>query len=152
MRSKDNKLSASEVLANLEADDLIQYGLIPEFVGRLPVVATLEELDEDALVTILKEPKNALAKQYAKMIEMEGCELELRDDALKAIARKAMKRKTGARGLRTILENVLLETMYDLPSQEDVTKVVIDESVIEGVNKPFLVYESGDSRQASHEK
>ena len=152
VRSKDNQMSASEVLTNLEADDLIQYGLIPEFVGRLPVVATLEELDEDALVTILKEPKNALAKQYAKMIEMEGCELELRDDALMAIARKAMARKTGARGLRTILENVLLDTMYDLPSQEDVTKVVIDESVIEGVNKPFLVYESGDnSLQASQE-
>jgi ATP-dependent Clp protease ATP-binding subunit ClpX len=152
VRSKDNQLSPSEVLANLEADDLIQYGLIPEFVGRLPVVATLEELDEDALVTILKEPKNALAKQYSKMIEMEGCELELRDDALRAIARKAMVRKTGARGLRTILENVLLETMYELPSQEDVAKVVIDESVIEGINKPFLVYEGGESLHASQQE
>ena len=152
MRSKETEISASEVLVDLEADDLIQYGLIPEFVGRLPVIATLEELDEEALVTILKEPKNALAKQYAKMIEMEGCELELRDDALSAIARKAMKRKTGARGLRTILENVLLETMYDLPSQEDVVKVVIDESVIEGINKPFLVYEGGDNHQASVER
>ncbi len=151
VRSKDDQASASEVLQDLEADDLIQYGLIPEFVGRLPVVAILEELDEDALVTILKEPKNALAKQYSKMIEMEGCELELRDDALRAIARKAMKRKTGARGLRTILENVLLDTMYDLPSQEDVIKVVIDEAVIEGDNKPILVYEGGDSLQASQE-
>jgi ATP-dependent Clp protease ATP-binding subunit ClpX len=146
---KDDEMSASEVLTDLEADDLIQYGLIPEFVGRLPIIATLEELDEDALVTILREPKNALAKQYAKMIEMEGCELELREDALRAIARKAMKRKTGARGLRTILENVLLETMYDLPSQESVSKVVIDESVIEGVNKPFLVYEGGENLHAS---
>ena len=151
VHSKDDEISAAEVLEDLEADDLIQYGLIPEFVGRLPVVATLEELDEEALITILKEPKNALAKQYSKMIEMEGCELELRDDALRAIAKKAMQRKTGARGLRTILENVLLDTMYDLPSQEDVVKVVIDESVIEGDNKPFLVYEGGDGLQASQE-
>ncbi len=131
-------------MQDLEADDLIQYGLIPEFVGRLPVVATLDELDEEALITILTQPKNALAKQYAKMIEMENCELELRDDALRAIAKKAMQRKTGARGLRTILENVLLDTMYDLPSQEGVSKVVIDEAVINGDSKPYLVYEGGD--------
>ncbi len=145
VHSKERKAKPSQILQELEADDLIQYGLIPEFVGRLPVIATLEELDEDALVTILTEPRNALAKQYGKMIEMEGCELELRDDALRAIARKAMERKTGARGLRTIMENVLLDTMYDLPSQEGVCKVVIDESVILGDNQPYLVLEGRDS-------
>jgi ATP-dependent Clp protease ATP-binding subunit ClpX len=144
VRSKDGTKAASAILQDLEADDLIQYGLIPEFVGRLPVVATLDELDEEALITILTQPKNALAKQYAKMIEMENCELELRDDALRAIAKKAMQRKTGARGLRTILENVLLDTMYDLPSQEGVSKVVIDEAVINGDSRPYLVYEGGD--------
>ena len=150
VKTTDEKRQLSDVLQDLEADDLIQYGLIPEFVGRLPVVATLDELDQDALVTILTQPKNALVKQYTKMIEMEGCELELRDDALQAIAKKAMERKTGARGLRTILENVLLETMYELPSKNDVTKVVIDASVIEGDNQPFMVYEGGDL-QASQE-
>ena len=144
VRNKESNRPASDILQDLEADDLIQYGLIPEFVGRLPVVATLNELDEEALITILTQPKNALAKQYAKMIEMENCELELRDDALRAIAKKAMQRKTGARGLRTILENVLLDTMYDLPSQEGVSKVVIDEAVINGDSKPYLVYEGGD--------
>jgi ATP-dependent Clp protease ATP-binding subunit ClpX len=146
VRSKDKNRPASDILRELEADDLIQYGLIPEFVGRLPVVATLDELDEEALITILTQPKNALAKQYAKMIEMENCELELRDDALRAIAKKAMQRKTGARGLRTILETVLLDTMYDLPSQEGVSKVVIDEAVINGDSKPYLVYEGGDKK------
>jgi ATP-dependent Clp protease ATP-binding subunit ClpX len=145
VHSKEQTSNPSLILQELEADDLIQYGLIPEFVGRLPVVATLEELDEEALVTILTEPKNALAKQYGKMIEMEGCELELRDDALRAIARKAMERKTGARGLRTIMENVLLDTMYELPSQEGVCKVVIDESVILGDNQPYLVLEGRDN-------
>ena len=111
----------------VEPEDLIRYGLIPEFVGRLPVVATLEELDEDSLVKILTEPKNALVKQYGRLFEMESCELELREDALRAIARKAMDRKTGARGLRTILEQVLLDTMYDLPSMENVSKVVVDD-------------------------
>ena len=149
VRTGEKARSATEVLTDLEADDLIQYGLIPEFVGRLPVVATLEELDEDALVTILTQPKNALAKQYAKMIEMEHCDLELREDALRAIAKKAMARKTGARGLRTILENVLLDTMYDLPSQEGVSKVVIDEAVINGDSQPYLVYEGGEKQQAS---
>ncbi len=148
---KDKRRQLSDVLDDLEADDLIQYGLIPEFVGRLPVVATLNELDEDALVTILTEPKNALAKQYAKMIEMEGSELELRNDALHAIAKKAMERKTGARGLRTILENILLDTMYELPSQDDVAKVVIDASVVAGDNQPLLVYEGGDKKLVSQE-
>ena len=151
VRSVDEKRQFSDVLDDLEADDLIQYGLIPEFVGRLPVVATLNELDEDALVTILTKPKNALVKQYSKMIEMEGSELELRDDALHAIAKKAMERKTGARGLRTILENVLLDTMYDLPSKDDVAKVVIDASVIAGDNQPLLVYQGGDKKLASQE-
>lgn len=144
IRTLEEKRQFSDVLDDLEADDLIQYGLIPEFVGRLPVIATLHELDEDALVTILTEPKNALIKQYTKMIEMEDCELEFRDDALLAIAKKAMKRKTGARGLRTILENVLLGTMYELPSQNNVVKVVIDASIIEGDNDPILVYEGGE--------
>ena len=153
IRTLEEKRQFSDVLNDLEADDLIQYGLIPEFVGRLPVVATLNELDEDALVTILTEPKNALIKQYTKMIEMEDCELELREDALLAIAKKAMKRKTGARGLRTILENVLLSTMYELPSQDNVVKVVIDASIIDGDNDPILVYDGGESenRKASRD-
>ena len=150
--SKEEGRKAHEVITDLEADDLISYGLIPEFVGRLPVVATLEELDEDALVTILTEPKNALSKQYGKMIEMEGSELELRDEALHAIAKKAMERKTGARGLRTILENILLDTMYELPSIEGVSKVVIDESVVEGSNRPYLVYEGGEPQAQNQEK
>ena len=146
---KDDKKSTGEILKDLESDDLIRFGLIPEFVGRLPVVATLEELDEDALVTILTEPKNALTKQYAKMFEMENSELEFRDDALVAVARKAMERKTGARGLRTILENILLETMYELPSLDNVTKVVIDEAVIVGDAKPYMVYEGGEPKKAA---
>ena len=154
VRAKNEERSVSDVIINdLEADDLIAYGLIPEFVGRLPVVATLEELDEDALVTILTEPKNALTKQYGKMIEMEGSELEIREEALRAIARKAMERKTGARGLRTIMENLLLDTMYELPSLEGVSKVVIDETVVEGSNQPYLVYEGGSEPQPlTHEK
>ena len=111
-------------------------------MGRLPVVATLEELDEESLVKILTEPKNALLKQYKQLFSMEGAELEIRDDALQAIARKAMARKTGARGLRTILESVLLNSMYDLPSLENVSRVVVDESVIEGDSEPFILYEN----------
>jgi len=140
------------VLGDVEPEDLTRYGLIPEFVGRLPVIATLEELDEDALVQILTEPKNALTKQYAKMFEMEGCELEIREDALRAVARKAMERKTGARGLRSILEHVLLEPMYDLPSMERVEKVVIDESVITGEGEPLFIYEGSEPRAASAEE
>jgi len=151
VRTKEEEIKAHEVIDKLEADDLIAYGLIPEFVGRLPVVATLEELDEDALVTILTEPKNALSKQYGKMIEMEGSELELREEALHAIAKKAMARKTGARGLRTILESILLDTMYELPSLEGVSKVVIDETVVEGSNEPYLVYEGGEPKKLSQE-
>ena len=128
----------------MEPEDLIKYGLIPEFVGRLPVVATLDELDEGALVSILTEPKNALTKQYRRLFEMEGAELEFRDEALKAVAHRAMQRKTGARGLRTILETVLLDTMYELPSMRNVQKVVIDETVIDGHSKPYVVYRSED--------
>lgn len=149
VRSKSTSKSSGEILRQLESDDLIRYGLIPEFVGRLPVVATLEELDEDALITILTQPKNALTKQYAKMFEMEDCELEFREDALSAVAKKAMARKTGARGLRTILENILLETMYELPSLDNVTKVVLDESVINGESKPYMVFENNDSQKKS---
>ena len=149
VRSKENTKSTGEILKDMESDDLIRYGLIPEFVGRLPVVATLEELDEEALITILTEPKNALTKQYSKMFEMEDCELEFRDDALSAIAKKAMARKTGARGLRTILENILLETMYELPSLDEVSKVVLDESVINGEAKPFMVFENNDKKKSA---
>ena len=147
VKGKDEKSKASEiVLNNLETEDLVKYGLIPEFVGRLPVHATLEELDEDALVQILTEPKNSLSKQYGKLFEMEDVVLEFRDDALHAVARKAMERKTGARGLRSILENVLLDVMYELPSSSDVTKVVVDESVITGDAEPLLIYESNNQQ------
>jgi ATP-dependent Clp protease ATP-binding subunit ClpX len=134
-----------ELLTDVEPADLIKYGLIPEFVGRLPVVATLDELDEDALVTILVEPRNALTKQYAKLFEMEGAELEFREDALRAIAKRAMQRKTGARGLRTILESILLETMYDLPSLANAKKVVVDEAVVTGETTPYIIHESDDT-------
>ncbi|MGH8369988.1 MAG: ATP-dependent Clp protease ATP-binding subunit ClpX [Gammaproteobacteria bacterium] len=133
--------NVGEVLHDVEPEDLIRFGLIPEFVGRLPVVATLDELDESALVRILTEPKNAITKQYQKLFDMEGCELEFREDALRTAARKAMERKTGARGLRTIMEHVLLDTMYDLPSMEHVSKVVIDEAVIGGDTRPYIIYE-----------
>jgi ATP-dependent Clp protease ATP-binding subunit ClpX len=126
----------------VEPDDLVKFGLIPEFVGRLPVIATLDELDEAALIQILTEPKNALTKQYAKLFELEGVDLEFRPDALKAVASRALERKTGARGLRSILEGVLLDTMYEIPSQKEVSKVVIDESVIEGTSQPLLIYEN----------
>ncbi len=140
VKSKDNRKEIGEVLRDVEPEDLIKYGLIPEFVGRLPVVATLEELDESALIQILTEPKNALLKQYQKMFGMEAVELEVREQALKAIAKKALARKTGARGLRSIIELTLLDTMFDLPSMENVVKVVIDEGVIHGDTKPLLIY------------
>jgi ATP-dependent Clp protease ATP-binding subunit ClpX len=150
VRSPEKDRSGSEWLRRLEAEDLVRYGLIPEFVGRLPVHATLEELDESALVTILTQPRNALVKQYARLFEMEGVELEFREDALAAIARKAMERKTGARGLRSIMEQILLDTMYELPSMENVSKVVIDEAVIRGDAEPYLIYENTNfTRQAA---
>ncbi len=144
VRSKDRADALGIILQSVEPEDLIRYGLIPEFVGRLPVVATLEELDEEALVQILTEPKNAITKQYYKLFEMEGSEIEFRENALYAVAKKAMERKTGARGLRTILEHVLLDTMYDLPSMEDIIKVVVDEAVIKGDAKPYLIYEGSE--------
>ncbi|QFT55477.1 ATP-dependent Clp protease ATP-binding subunit ClpX [Microbulbifer sp. THAF38] len=147
VKSKDGTSNFGEVLRDLEPEDLVRYGLIPEFVGRLPVTATLEELDREALVQILTEPRNALTKQYAKLFEMEDVELDFRPDALDAVATKAMERKTGARGLRSIMESVLLETMYDIPSSDDVAKVVIDEAVIKGESAPLLVYESESQPQ-----
>jgi ATP-dependent Clp protease ATP-binding subunit ClpX len=149
VQSKDDQKSIGEVLENVAPEDLTKYGLIPEFVGRLPVLATLKELDEDALVQILTEPKNAITKQYSKLFEMEGCELEFRDEALHAVARKATERKTGARGLRSILEQVLLDTMYDLPSLEGLSKVIVDEDVIDSKSKPLLIYEGGEQHRAA---
>jgi ATP-dependent Clp protease ATP-binding subunit ClpX len=149
VKSKSEDKNVGEVLAEVEAEDLIRYGLIPEFVGRLPVVATLEELDEEALVRILTEPKNALVKQYRKLFEMEGCELEIREEALSTIAKRAMERKTGARGLRTILEHALLDTMYELPSTEHISKVVIDDKVIRGESEPFLIYKNTELQAVS---
>lgn len=140
LRSKKRTANLGKVLHEVEPEDLVHFGLIPEFVGRLPVVATLEELDEHSLIKILTEPKNALTKQFQKLFAMEDVELEFRPDALSAIAHKAIKRKTGARGLRTILEYVLLETMFDLPSLEHVSKVVLDEGVINGQAEPYLIY------------
>jgi ATP-dependent Clp protease ATP-binding subunit ClpX len=152
VKSPDSTENLGELLKEVEPEDLIKYGLIPEFVGRLPVVATLEELDEDALVEILVEPKNALTKQYQKLFDMEGVELELRDDALRAVATRAMARKTGARGLRTILENVLLDTMYDLPSMTNATKVVVDEAVVTGETEPYIVYETEEPAAVGDER
>ncbi|HJW04075.1 MAG TPA: ATP-dependent Clp protease ATP-binding subunit ClpX [Azospira sp.] len=140
VKSKEDKKAVGEVLRTVEPEDLIKFGLIPEFVGRLPVIATLDELSEAALMQILIEPKNALIKQYQKLFSMEGAELEVRPAALIAIAHRALERKTGARGLRSILENVLLETMYELPGMENVSKVVIDEGMITGDAKPILIY------------
>ncbi|PWV60471.1 ATP-dependent Clp protease ATP-binding subunit ClpX [Plasticicumulans acidivorans] len=147
VKSVNPDKNTGEVLKEVEPEDLIKYGLIPEFIGRLPVIATLEELDEKALVSILTEPKNAITKQFSKLFDMEGCELEFRDDALSAVARKAMERKTGARGLRTIIEHILLDTMYDLPSLEGVCKIVVDESVVRGDCKPLIIYENIDKQK-----
>jgi ATP-dependent Clp protease ATP-binding subunit ClpX len=151
VRDINKKINLAETLNTVGPEDLIKYGLIPEFVGRLPVIATLDELDEISLVKILTEPKNALTKQYQRLFQMEDCDLEFRDDALKSIAKRAMKRKTGARGLRTILEKTLLDTMYDLPSSTDITKVVIDKSVIESSNKPLLIYGKNKSKTGSRD-
>ncbi|HKJ88758.1 MAG TPA: ATP-dependent Clp protease ATP-binding subunit ClpX, partial [Gammaproteobacteria bacterium] len=128
-------------------DDLIKYGLIPEFVGRLPVLATLDELDEEALISILTEPKNSLVKQYQRLFEMDGVELELREDALRAVARKAIERGTGARGLRSILESAMLEIMYELPSMSGVKKCVIDDSVVQEGGEPLLIYEDEEENR-----
>ena len=152
VKTSEQEQSIGELLNEVQPADLIRYGLIPEFVGRLPVVATLEELDEDALVSILLEPKNALTKQYRKLFDMEGVELEFRDDALRAVAKRAMKRKTGARGLRTILEGVLLDTMYDLPSSPTAKKVVLDEAVVIGETEPYIIHESEEAADVEVEQ
>jgi ATP-dependent Clp protease ATP-binding subunit ClpX len=149
VNSKDDRKSVGETLLEVQPSDLIGYGLIPEFIGRLPVVATLAELDRDALINILVEPKNALVKQYQALFEMESVELDLRTDALESVAEKAIERKTGARGLRSILETILLETMYKVPSEKDVIKVVVDGSVIEGENEPLLVYEQKEAKKVA---
>jgi len=144
-----NKNNSDAMLHKVEPDDLVRYGLIPEFIGRLPVIATLTELDEDAMVRVLTEPKNAVTKQYAKLFELENSELEFRDEALHAIAKKAMSRKTGARGLRSILEDALLDIMYEIPSMPDVSKVVIDDDVINGKSEPLLIYDGKDRDKAA---
>ncbi|WP_220718334.1 ATP-dependent protease ATP-binding subunit ClpX [Agarivorans litoreus] len=144
VKGEADKNSLSETFSKVEPEDLVKYGLIPEFIGRLPVVATLTELDEDALIQILSEPKNALTKQYGALFKLEDVELEFREDALRAIAHKAMERKTGARGLRSIVEAVLLNTMYDLPSIDNISKVVIDQTVIQGESDPILIYSNED--------
>jgi ATP-dependent Clp protease ATP-binding subunit ClpX len=149
--SKEETKKITDVLADLESEDLVKYGLIPEFVGRLPMIATLTELDEDALIQILTEPKNSLTKQYAALFGMEGAELDFREDALKAVAKKALERKTGARGLRSILEEHLLDIMYSLPSEKGISKVVIDEGVITGDSDPLLIYENQDAPKAASE-
>ena len=149
VKSRDTK-NLSETLKQIEPEDLIKFGLIPEFVGRLPVVATLHELDEAALIEILIAPKNALIKQYQKLFLMEGVELEVRPGALQAIAKKALKRKAGARGLRSILENVLLDIMYELPTMENVSKVVIDESTVDSATAPILIYADQPKVAGSH--
>jgi len=152
VNSKDDRKSVGETLLDVQPSDLIGYGLIPEFIGRLPVVATLTELDRDALINILVEPKNALVKQYQALFDMESVELDLRTDALESVADKAIERKTGARGLRSILETILLETMYKIPSEENVIKVVVDGSVIEGENEPLLVYEQKEAKKVASDE
>ncbi len=151
VKGEESRRQIGKTLRQVEPEDLIRYGLIPEFVGRLPVVATIDELDADALVRILTEPRNSLTKQYGKLFEMENVEVDFREDALRAIAEKAMERKTGARGLRSILESVLLHTMYDLPSSDSVAKVIIDESVINGESEPMLMYENKEQAKAAQE-
>ncbi|MEQ8699825.1 MAG: ATP-dependent Clp protease ATP-binding subunit ClpX, partial [Bauldia litoralis] len=139
VRSPDDRKTGT-VLRDLEPEDLLKFGLIPEFVGRLPVIATLEDLDEAALMKILTEPKNALVKQYQRLFEMEGASLSFTDDALSAISQKAIARKTGARGLRSIMENILLDSMFDLPGHEGVEEVAINREVVEGRAHPLLIY------------
>jgi ATP-dependent Clp protease ATP-binding subunit ClpX len=143
VKRKDQQIG--EILCQVEPGDLLKYGLIPEFIGRLPIVATLDELDEAALVRILCEPKNALIKQYQKLFDMENVSLKFTDGAMVAVAKEALKRKTGARGLRSILENAMLEVMYDIPSQDRVREVVINEDVIFKGTQPIIIYECAES-------
>jgi len=149
VKGKEDQKAVGEVLREIEPGDLVKYGLIPEFIGRLPVVATLDELDKDALVRILTEPRNSLVRQYQKLFEMENVELEFRESALDAVASLAMERKTGARGLRSIMEGALLETMYRIPSEEHASKVVIDENVIRGEAEPIIIYENAEVGKVS---
>ena len=149
VRGKESEKQVGDTLRDVEPEDLVKYGLIPEFVGRLPIIATLDELDLDALVRIIREPKNSLTKQYIKLFEMEGVDIQFREDALTAIAGKAQERKTGARGLRSIMELVLLDTMYKIPSLENVSKVIIDAAVIEGDSEPLLMYENIEQQSKS---
>jgi len=149
VRSSEDDKNVGKTLQGVEPEDLVKYGLIPEFVGRLPMIATLDELDLDALVRIIREPKNSLTKQYSKLFEMEDVEIQFRDDALKAISKKAQERKTGARGLRSIMEAVLLDTMFKIPSLDRVSKVIIDSAVIEGMSEPLLMYENIDQKEQS---
>ena len=149
IKTKEEDRNFGEIVADVEPEDLISYGLIPEFIGRLPVVATLEELDQDALVQILTEPRNALVKQYQKLFDLEGVELEFRDEALTAIAKRSMERKTGARGLRSIMEQALLDSMYELPSAKGVKKVVVDAGVITEGSQPLFVYEEEKKKKAN---
>ncbi|EKD72472.1 MAG: hypothetical protein ACD_45C00667G0003 [uncultured bacterium] len=151
IHSKEDSKSIDQLLHEVEPADLIKFGLIPELIGRLPVVATLEELDKEALVRILTEPKNALVKQYRKLFEMDGASLEFRDSALQLIAERCVEKKTGARGLRSILEKVLLDTMYELPSLNNVAKVIIDESSVKGDSSPIIVYENNEQVFATSE-
>ncbi|HLB57643.1 MAG TPA: ATP-dependent Clp protease ATP-binding subunit ClpX, partial [Gammaproteobacteria bacterium] len=148
IHSKSDAKSLDQLFREVEPSDLIKYGLIPELIGRLPVVATLGELDKTALVSILTEPKNSLVKQYRKIFEMEGALLEFREPALHVIAERCVEKKTGARGLRSILEKALLDTMYELPSLTNVTKVIIDETTITGESKPIIMYENSEQTQA----
>ena len=146
IKEKNDK-KIGELLKNVEPEDLLKFGLIPEFIGRLPIISTLEDLDEDTLIKILEEPKNSLTKQYGKLFEIEGVKLSFSKDALKAIAEKAILRKTGARGLRSIIEEVLLETMFDLPSMEDVEEVVVNKEVVQGNSKPLIIYSKKQSKE-----
>jgi ATP-dependent Clp protease ATP-binding subunit ClpX len=149
VKSKEDQKAVGEVLRGVEPEDLIKFGLIPEFVGRLPAVATLESLDEEALMQIMVEPKNALTKQFQKLFAMEGVELEFRDSALRMISKKALERKTGARGLRSIMESSLLDVMFDLPTMNNVSKVVVDEGVVKGENPPIMIYSDSPKRAGS---
>ena len=149
VRSKKEEGKVGDTLRGVEPEDLVKFGLIPEFVGRLPMIATLDELDLDAMVRIIREPKNSLTKQYAQLFEMEGVEIQFRDDALRAIAKKAKERKTGARGLRSIMETVLLDSMYKIPSMDKVSKIIIDSAVIEGESEPLLMYENVEQQSKS---
>ena len=148
IRDRDKK--TGEWMKGLEPEDLLKFGLIPEFIGRLPMIATLEDLDEKSLIKILQEPKNSLTKQYQELFKLDGAKLTFKDTALKEIARKAINKKTGARGLRSILENILLKTMYDLPSQEEIEEVIVDSSAVKGQSQPIIVHSKTDNKSKTN--